>query len=664
MINSCSRAIGTLSAVLLYAPSIIAQSKSAYELLPQSTQAVVWVANSDELVDGWRATQLYALTSDPAVAPFFEEQKQELEKRLVDAGWRLNVKPEDLRNVSRGQVGLAWIEMANPRKPFGLAMIADVADDPKTNQKLLAKIEGELLARGATQTQLTHQGTSVTKYTLPRRAGELLAETSYYAITDGYFLATDEQKSIEDVISRIQRAEVAGGVLADEPVFIEGREQLELSEQAQLEYFVRPLGFARILRAIGGKKSKSNTDILAVLSNQGFDSIKCVCGELSLGQTDFDIRHRGYVLIDRPLPKSAALLDFPNNVKQEVPSFVSESISSLLATHWNAKEAFWKSEGLVDELAGTPGVFDEVIEGIKMDPNGPRIDIERDVLPHFTNDIYAISDTKTGEAEVDSRRNLIALRLNNSEAMAKVLDRAMRNEPDAELVDYEGQPIWKVVHREDEEIIDLAADFGSDFGAPPAAQGNQPQPWLSNWAITVYDDFLMFASHVEMIQEAIVQSKAPGGAPLKAAAEYQRVMQAIDKQFGDEPRSAWQIVHTARAYRVQYELFRQGKLRQSQSMLATLLDRLLQTDSEMDSREQKVSGEKLPPFEAVSHFLQPSGLLFRTTDHGWEFGSLMLSPAKEQAGEEARAAQLTEEELNPTATQEAARVSLDDELPL
>ena len=105
--------------------------------------------------------------------------------------------------------------------------------------------------------------------------------------------------------------------------------------------------------------------------------------------------------------------------------------------NWNAQDAFWSAEGLVDEIAGTEGVFNEVIEGIKSDPNGPRIDI-RNVLPNFTNDIYSVSDAKAGEPEVDSRRNLLAFRLNDSAAMAKVLDKAMSNEPDAEQLEFSG----------------------------------------------------------------------------------------------------------------------------------------------------------------------------------------------------------------------------------
>jgi phosphopantetheinyl transferase (holo-ACP synthase) len=478
------------------------------------------------------------------------------------------------------------------------------------------------------KTLLTHQGIEIAKFTLPKRGPiRCLPDDGYYAIAKGsIFCRTDDEALMKDLISRIKDQEVPGKVIAQDPIFIAGREKAEIAGAAQIEYFVRPLGIARVLRAIGGKHSKSSADMLAVLQNQGFEAIKCVCGEIALGSEALDISHRGYVLAERPLPKSAAVLDFPNKASRDIPSFVGNNISSFLATNWNAKEAFWKTEGLVDELAGTPGVFHEVIEGIKVDPNGPRIDIEKEVLPFITNDIYAISDSKPGNAEVDSRRNLIALRLSNAPAMAKVLDRAMENEPDAEPVDFKGHSIWKVIHRDDEEVTDLATDFGGDFGGPPAnTAGAQPQPWLSNWAITVYDDYLMFASHAEMIEQAIEQAQSGAESPLVNESDYRRVTSAIAEHFGNDDGSAWQVVRTSLAYRVQYELFREGKLMDSQSMLASILDRLLQNQDEMRSHTQKLSGEKLPPYEEVAKFLQPMGMVVRTTDNGWAFGVVMLS---------------------------------------
>ena len=627
MVRSSWHLFIALAALLwLASPAPGQQRMAAYDLFPDSAAAVVWIADGDKLAQQWERTQLYSLAKDPAVAPFFEEQRQAIEQRFMDAGWRLNVKVEDLADFTTGQIGVAWFELPQaPRKPYAMVLLADVDDAAGPNSQLMAKIDEELLGRKATKTLLSHAGVDIVKYTLPKRADSLLPDDGFYAITKGQFLSSDDEGVIKDLISRIQGTAVAGNVIAQDPVFKASREKAVISGQAQIEYFVRPLGIARVLRAIAGKRSKNSADMLAVLQNQGFEAIKAVSGEISLGAETLDLSHHGFVLADMPLPKSAAVLDFPNEASHEIPDFVGSNISAFLATNWNAKEAFWKTEGLVDELAGTPGVFHEVIEGIKVDPNGPRIDIEKEVLPHITNDIYSLTDNKPGTVDVDSRRNLIAVRLSNATAMAKVLDRAMVNEPDAEPVDFNGHAIWKVVHHDDESVTDLASDFGGDFGAPPASSSNQPQPWLSNWAITVYGDFLMFASHVEMIEEAIQQAQTGADSPLLTEPDYQRVTSALTEHFGDQASSAWQVVRTSLAYRVQYELFREGKLMESQSMLASILDRLLQSQDEMRSKAQTLKGSKLPPFEQVAKFLQPMGLVVRTTNNGWSFGAVMLS---------------------------------------
>lgn len=631
MVRSITRRVGILAASILVAcpAAAHAQQKEAYDLLSPETQAVVWVRDGNELLERWHRTQLSKLTEDEAIAPFFREKRQEIEKRLMDAGWRLNIRPEDLSEHLTGQVAVAWtVEAATPIKPYTVALIADVENDEQINARMMQQFEGQFDPAKAKKQTFAYDGTTVTRYSLPPRPGEYIEQLSYLAIVPGaageqsLLLASDDKTLIQDLIDRAKGKSTAAK-LSEDSVFVKGRALAGVSGQGQVEYFIRPLGFAKVIRAIAGKRSKSNTDILAALENQGFGAIECVCGELLLGGAQLDLQHRGYLYSQKPFTKSARLLDFPNEASHVIPNFVGAGISSLLVTSWNAKEAFWAAEGLVDDIAGTPGVFEEVINGIKNDPNGPRIDI-RQVLPIFTNDIYSISDNREGEAAVDSRRNLIALKLNDAAEMTRVLNQAMKGEPDAEPVDFNGHRIWKVVRPDEVPLPD--DDFG-DFAPPPEqAADENDQPWLSNWAITVHGDFLMFASHVEMIQDAIEQANLNEVSPLVTTPDYERVIAAISEIYGDEPGSAWKILRSDKAFRIQYELFRKGELRRSESMLASILDRLVQADDEMEAKEQKISGEGLPEFSAITKYLQPSGLKVRSTDEGWEFGSLILAP--------------------------------------
>ena len=45
-------------AAVSQAPDANAQVKTAYQLLPDSTQAVVWISDTGELTDRWDRTQL------------------------------------------------------------------------------------------------------------------------------------------------------------------------------------------------------------------------------------------------------------------------------------------------------------------------------------------------------------------------------------------------------------------------------------------------------------------------------------------------------------------------------------------------------------------------------------------------------------------------------
>ncbi len=393
MVRKIVRSGWVILAAISLVPTLSAQEKTAYQLLPDTTQAVVRVSDSKELADRWGRTQLSKLAADDAVKPFWDDQRQEIEKRFLDAGWRLNIKPQDLASVAAGELSIAWIERSDPAKPYGLALIVDLIADRAAVDKLMGRLDAELVNRKAKKRAFTFEGETINQYTLSR-VGELLNQETYYTIVGNQLMSSDNEQLITDMILRSKgKAPTSGSALETETAFVTARALLKPTNQSQVEYFVRPVGFAKVLKSIGGKRRGGNTDILAVLSNQGFSAIKGICGELEFGAAEFDMKHRGFVYAEKPLPKSAAILDFPNNAKSEIPSFVSDKVSTLLVGYWNSQEAFWKIEGLVDEMAGQPGVFMEVIKGIKSDDAGPKIDIKEQVLPYLTNEIYSISDT-------------------------------------------------------------------------------------------------------------------------------------------------------------------------------------------------------------------------------------------------------------------------------
>jgi hypothetical protein len=612
------------------------QVADAADWLPDSTQGFARVVNFPRFLERWKKTQLGLLAEDNRLQDFWQEQRKTIENRFAEAGWQLNISMDDISKVANGQSAIAWISKPEvAQKPYAVALVVDVNGKKNELDALMKRIDTELKERQATSRTLTHAGVDVTHYLLPRGAGELVVHESYYAIIDGFLFATDELPTLTQMIDGKKSG--CSNALAKSKLFTKSMAKIPSQRDANdVEYFIQPIGLAKLLRSISAKPVTSQTDVLKVLDKQGFNQISAVVGRLRFGDTSYDVYHEAYVQTEPPLPISVQVLDFPNLASGKAPTWVTPKAASYLSTAWNAKDAFWKLKDLVDDIAGQTGVFDSVIEGIETDPNGPQTDIKNAVLPFITPEIYAVSEI-VEPVTPDSRRTLIGIRINDPNGkLANALERAMKNEPDASLEDFNDIRIWKVTRTEDsDEALNVDSDFnfGNKKSSKSKAAKPKEDPLLSNWAITIFskekpggEQYLMFASHADMIKEAITYGKIDQpNSQLDAEPDVARVINALKKLSNDQAGCFWDISRADRAFRMQYELFRQDKLPQSRSMLATILDRILRPKDELKNVNQQVKGAKLPPFDDIKGFFQPGGSRVITEPEGWAYQGFILA---------------------------------------
>ncbi len=605
--------------------------------LPDGTQGFARVVDFPRLLERWKKTQLGKLADDDRLQGFWKEQQKTIENRFAEAGWQLNISMDDISKVASGQSAIAWISKPSvAQKPYAVALAVDVHGKDADLNVLLQRIDTELKERQATSQKISHAGVELTHYTLPRGAGQLIVHESFYAVVDGFLFATDDLPSLKEIID----AKKAGrdNALSKSKLFTQAFSHVPSKiAESDVEYFVQPIGLAKLLRAIANKPVTLQTDVLKVLEKQGFGKLSAVAGRLRFSDQTFDVYHEAFVLAEKPLSQSVQVLDFPNLANAKSPTWVTPKAASYMSLAWNAKEAFWKVKDLVDDIAGQPGVFDSVIEGIEKDPVGPQIDIKNDVLPFITPEIYSVTET-VEPVTPDSRHSLIGIRINDANGkLANALERAMKNEPDASMEDFNDIRIWKVTRSEDsDEALNVDNDFGfgsGKKGSKGAKPKEEEEPLLSNWAITIFskggaggEQYLMFASHAEMIKEAITLGKInQPNSQLDSEPDVARVIEALKKQSNDQAGCLWEISRADRAFRMQYELFRQDKLPQSRSMLATILDRILRPKDELKNTAQRVKGDKLPPFDDIKSFFQPGGSRVITQPDGWSYQGFILA---------------------------------------
>ncbi len=622
--------------------------RPSVSLLPNSTQGMVAIDNLPQFLERWTETSLAELQEEESLKPFLESQREAIEKRL-DSGLHSGIRLSDLKEAVSGELVLAWMRYDAPRRPYAIAMLADTRGRQAEREALLQKVDEELRGREAKVSTIEIAGQQATLYTLPQQRGQLIVERLVVATVDERLMLSDRPETLQALIAGIDQG-VADSLVAAadyEGVFSalkaaqktletaetpEAVETPEAAGGASLRWFARPLGMATIVRDAAGVDRGRQVDVIKLLRNQGFDAVQSAGGELQLATAEYDLLHRAFVFAPptaqgpERYELAARVLQFPNGEMADPPGWVLPTAASFFQAHWKMEEAFWAVETLVDEAFGEK-IFRKVIEDIREDTEGPQIDIAKDVVANFDDNLIILTDNRVEEGKT-SERVLGAIRINETPVVAAAINDAMSGDPDVYKYAYEPHLIWEIRPSQGDVAefdIEGFEDFGFETETPAAKE--KTDPLLERWALTVYGNHLIFSSHADLLVE-IIEHERTGGATIAAAPEFQRVLEAIRAE-GGESRAMERVVRTDLTWRIKYELIRQGKFLESDSLLATLLRRAKEeTETNREVEPIQVDVSQLPPFEVIRRHLQPGGGFVKTEELGWSTTHFLLRKAE------------------------------------
>lgn len=591
----------------------------ASAMFPEETEAFVCLPNSEVFLDNWGETELGKFAADQQLQDFWTSQQATIKKRFSELGWEVSIQFEDLTNICSGQAAIGWISRTSiAEKPFSLGVVIDVRGKDSQVDELLARIEKEMGELKAKSDDIGLGDLKVRHYTFPKTNADKRVRESFYVVSAGQLFAADDLITIEQFLQA--QKSLPERSLSNSSLYKRVHERiLRDNHEAELEYFVRPLGFARLLRTVSAKSPRGQIDMIKLLSEQGFESLLCAAGSVQFNKEDLDMHHQGFILREEEVPESVQILDFPNQEALTPPRWIDPKSASVLGVSWNFSEAFPKFKGLVDAYIGE-AQFDEILEGMKEDPNGPQIDIKEEILPYVGTQFFAVTEI-VPPITPESKRSLICVKLKDPDNKLKgVLDRFSKSEPGASIEDVGDYRIWKFDTEEvKEDVLDFDAGPGSKGGNKAA---EEEQPLLKQWAVTLIDGWFVFASNPESLTEVIEragQSELDG--VFEELPEVQAVRAMQKKLLDGAEMSFSEVDFSERSFEMQYELFRQNILPQSRSLLALIAERLLKTDK---AKQQQLQGGNLPPFEVVKHFFTPAGMVVRTEKDGWGFDSFIL----------------------------------------
>jgi hypothetical protein len=626
----CVTSLMTLSMAAL-APAV----DRSETLLPDTTVAFVSISDVSELRDHFDRTQFGKLLNDPIMKPFREDLERQFHERWSSVEEKLGLTFDDLQGVPGGETAVAIIQLADDQS--ALVMLIDVTGKVPKAEEMLETVTASLIGRGAKRTSKTISETAMVVFDLPEEEDGHVEQTAVYFLKDSLLGVSDDANALEGIIRRMAGGK--GDVLAEDERFkvVMDRCQEDAGEWTpQIRWFVKPFGYMGVIReATPERDRRRGRPIIDLLRSQGFDAFQSVGGFVDLAVDEYELLHRTALFAPQPHEKAMKMMVFPNNTEFTPQPWVPRDVATYYTGYVDILAAFDNFGSMFDEMfgEGDTGVWEEVLEGFRDDPYGPQIDLRAEVVSKLGNRVTVITDYEL-PITPESERVLFALDVTDEEGMADALDKMLK--PDTEGPDpsrrirtfelSEGKEIiiWETLPVEKPAVPTISLDALPPLGGEEVEDEDDvgPDPIFPNTAITVAHGELFVASHLQFLLKVLKQ-REDERETLGGAVDF-KLVEAKCKESGAGENCFRVFSRADEEYRPTYELIRQGKMPESETLLGRTLNTIFGVGPEGVLRKQEVDGGKLPEFEVVRRHLGFAGAFGVTEENGWFFKGFMV----------------------------------------
>ena len=607
------------------------------KIFPATTRAWLSVPDTRGLQERFDRTPYGQLVADPTMKAFVDGFRDQLSKNGKQRLAKLGLTLEDLGKVPGGEVAAAAIE-ATPGV-LSTVLLVDTTGHEAETKALLDQVEKRLVEQKATKS-IGAGGMSVFQLP-PEPNGGTKQRQVAISSSSGALVVGDSPAVVSQVVATLKqgRKDSLASVAAYQAVVARCGKEVPASA-APLRWFVDPFGYAKVYQAANPPREKrKGPDYVAILGRQGFDAVKGAGGVLFFDNGTREAQHHTLVYappvagrqpfaVDR-FDLAARMLRFPNADRIDPPQWVPRDVSSWVTSQWDLANAFASAEPLVDDIVGEKGVFDDVIASLKEDPDGPQIDVEKDLVACLGTRVVVLGDYAT-PITVDSERLVIAIEAKDADKVAATVAKSMATDPDMQKVESNGHVIWEMIDRSAAiPMLEIETPGGAIAHADDESDPHhhrkrlreKEEKLLPHSAVTVAHGHLLIASHRDFLERVLTTSAGEGG--LAAAADYVVLTGEMRKLF--PATSALRSFGRAdESVRPAYEMLRKGEMPKSKSVMGQLLNAALGDGKEGSVRAQKIDGSTLPDFELIRKYFGTVGLGMESVPEGWYLAGLAL----------------------------------------
>jgi hypothetical protein len=647
-------ALGTvLSGVMM--PTGIAAAAGAFppseQIFPATTRGWVSISHGPEFRQRFNRTPYGLLLKDPSMKPFIESVRKQLESSNSGRLGRLGLTLDDLLEVAGGEYALGAVE--SPAGKLATVVLVDVTGHDAEARGLVDKMNQRMVEQKGTKVA-TNGGGPLTVYQFApvENSGRTGEQRVAFALAGSTLLVGDDPALVTQVMGTLGQGR--GDCVGSLPAFgaVMGRCQSQVpATAAAVRWYVDPLPLAKSYQATNPPREKrKGPDYVAILSRQGFEAVKGAGGVVVFDDGGHAMRHHTMVYApplsgrepfaaDR-FDLAARMLQFPDVEAIAPQPWVPRDVSGWTSLQFDIRNAFVTAESLVDDIVGEKGVYDDVIASVKEDPDGPQIDLEKDLVACLGRRVTLITDHAT-PIGTDSERMVIAVEAVDPARVAATVAKSMSIDPDMAKIDVQGNVAWELIDRS-MAIPQLEVELPG--GAVPHADNDddaqrrrsklreRDEKLLPHSVVTVAHGHLFVASHRDIL-ERVLATKGDVEA-LGSAADYGQVAAELNRLLPGKAATR-SFTREEESIRPAYEMLRQGSMPKSKSLTGQLLNGILGDGKPGTVRTQRLDGSTLPDFELVRRYFGTAGVGMQSLPDGWYVTGVTL-PRSQQEPEVAR----------------------------
>ena len=561
------------AAIMLGAFPINAQTATATrvlsdQILPSETYLYVSFPDVTAMKEHLVSSSMGQLWNDPALDAFktqlyaaYSDKMQDNLQQFSDA---IGISLEEIIEIPHGEVSMAIA--GAPGNAMGVVIYLDYGDKEAQVQELMTKAADALggvskLSRDDT----SFDGTELTMFKVqyPGPAPTPLAKEFGWFLKDQRLVISNRSELLQATLTNWD-GDSSDSFKSNE-AYSYIMNKCQSSERSSLTtFFFDPIGlFTKLVQtgSLGQQASMGAGMALGFLPTLGLTQMKAMGAISEAGSGDFESVSRSVFYMEQP-PMGIMQVFQLDQIESTPPDWVKDNVTTYVATKWKIDEAYSAVESLVDMFSGAGALADRLNQ---MADRPPGIHVKHDIVDQLNGDLKLVTAPGT-TSTYGGDQMLVALGVRDAASAADVLAKI------AEVVgmdsrEFRGTTMYEVTTPGGDQSISLTISGGK----------------------------LLFSVGGTMLEQVLRNDSDMR--PLAESEEFKRVSQhyppnALSVQFS----------RPAEQYRSLYELLRSG----------TAAEQFPGMDEVFD----EIDFTTLPPFEALSKYIHPTGGFTVKDDNG------------------------------------------------